>query len=77
MASTERIRVCIAGATGQVGRCLVPAVVAAEDLELVSAVARRAAGRDLGEALGGNPLGLTIMADLAPALDVGVDVLID
>lgn len=77
MASTERIRVCIAGATGQVGRCLVPAVVAAEDLDLVSAVARSAAGRDLGEALGGKPLGLIVMADLAPALDVGVDVLID
>ena len=54
-----------------------PAVLAAEDLVLVSAVARSAAGRDLGEALGGEPQGLKIMADLGPALDVGVDVLID
>ena len=44
------ISVCIAGATGWTGRALVPAVVDAPDLELVSAVSRSAAGRDLGEA---------------------------
>jgi len=46
------IRVCIAGATGWVGTALVPAIEAAEDLELVGAVARGAAGRPLA---GENP----------------------
>lgn len=71
-----RARVCIAGATGWTGRALVAAVVDASDLELVSAVSRTAAGRDLGEALGGDALGIPVRASVADALE-GVDVLID
>ena len=71
-----KIRVCIAGATGWTGRALVAAVVDAPDLELASAVSRSAAGRDLGEALGGDALGIPAHASVADALD-GVDVLID
>lgn len=70
------ISVCIAGATGWTGRALVPAVLAADDLRLVSAVARSAAGDDLGEALGGRTLGVSVYASVAEALD-GVDVLVD
>jgi 4-hydroxy-tetrahydrodipicolinate reductase len=78
MASKNRtIGICIAGATGNVGRCLVPAVQAAEDLELVSAVSRSAAGSDLGEALGGRPMGMQVEATVDAALVAGVDVLID
>jgi 4-hydroxy-tetrahydrodipicolinate reductase len=69
-------RVCIAGATGWTGRALVSGVLAAPDLALVSAVARSAAGRDLGEALGGEALGVAVHASVADALD-GVDVLVD
>jgi 4-hydroxy-tetrahydrodipicolinate reductase len=69
-------RVCIAGATGWTGRALVSGVLAAPDLALVSAVARSAAGRDLGEALGGEPLGVPVHASVGEALD-GVDVLVD
>jgi 4-hydroxy-tetrahydrodipicolinate reductase len=69
-------RVCIAGATGWTGRALVSGVLAAPDLALASAVARSAAGRDLGEALGGEPLGVPVHASVADALD-GVDVLVD
>lgn len=43
------LRIVIVGATGWVGRALVPAVAGAEDLELAAAVARKAAGRDVGE----------------------------
>jgi 4-hydroxy-tetrahydrodipicolinate reductase len=70
------ISVCIAGATGWTGRALVPAVVDASDLELVSSVNRSAAGRDLGEALSGDALGVPVYATVAEALD-GVDVLVD
>lgn len=76
MSKNEQISVCIAGATGWTGRALVPAVVAAPDLELVSAVSRSAAGQDLGEALGGGELGTPVHARVEDALD-GVDVLVD
>jgi 4-hydroxy-tetrahydrodipicolinate reductase len=68
--------VCIAGATGWAGRALVDGVLAAEDLELRSAVARSAAGQDLGVALGREPLGVPVHAAVGDALD-GVDALID
>jgi 4-hydroxy-tetrahydrodipicolinate reductase len=70
------ISVSIAGATGWTGRALVSAVLDAADLELVSAVSRSAAGRDLGETLGGEALGVPVYARVEEALD-GVDVLID
>jgi 4-hydroxy-tetrahydrodipicolinate reductase len=62
------IRVCIAGATGWTGRALVPAVLEAPDLELVSAVSRSAAGTDLE--------GAPVHGTVAEALE-GVDVMID
>jgi len=68
--------ICIAGATGWTGRALVDGVLAASDLELRSAVARSAAGEDLGEALGREPLGVPVHREVEAALD-GVDVLID
>jgi 4-hydroxy-tetrahydrodipicolinate reductase len=70
------LTVCIAGATGWTGRALVPAVLESPDLTLRSAVARSAAGRDLGEALGGEALGVPVYASATEALD-GVDVLVD
>ena len=76
VAATDRIAVCIAGATGWTGRALVDGVLAAGDLELRSAVARSAAGRDLGEALGREPLGVPVHRAVGEALD-GVDVLVD
>ena len=70
------IGVCIAGATGWAGRALVDGVLAADDLVLRSAVARSAAGRDLGNALAREPLGVPVYAAVEDALD-GVDVLIE
>jgi 4-hydroxy-tetrahydrodipicolinate reductase len=70
------IVVCIAGATGWTGRALVDGVLAAPDLRLASAVARSAAGQDLGAALGREPLGVPVHPSVTVALD-GVDVLID
>jgi 4-hydroxy-tetrahydrodipicolinate reductase len=70
------LSVCIAGATGWMGRALVPAVLSAPDLTLRSAVARSSAGRDLGEALGGEPLGVPVHPSVADAVE-GVDVVVD
>jgi 4-hydroxy-tetrahydrodipicolinate reductase len=73
----RRLGVCISGALGAIGRELVPAVVAADDLSLQSAVARRELGRDIGEALGGAPVGVLVEGDIERALDHRPDVLID
>ncbi len=74
--TTSAISICIAGATGWAGRALVDAVLDASDLVLRSAVARSAAGQDLGPALGREPMGVPVYATVAEALD-GVDVLIE
>ena len=71
------IRVVIAGATGWTGSALVKGVVAAPDMELVGAVARKAAGQDAGEACGGKRLGVAISASLEDALRVPCDVVVD
>ncbi len=72
------IRISLAGSTGWVGRALVAAIGAADDLVLAGAVSRSAAGRDAGEAAGIAPLGLKISPSLAEALDAAAsDVMID
>jgi 4-hydroxy-tetrahydrodipicolinate reductase len=76
MQSRRELSVCIAGATGWTGRALVQGVLDAPDLTLRSAVSRSAAGRDLGEALGGGALDVPVFETAGEALD-GVDVLID
>jgi 4-hydroxy-tetrahydrodipicolinate reductase len=76
MGQTEDLSVCIAGATGWTGRALTRGVLDAPDLALRSAVSRSAAGRDLGEAIGGDRLGVPVHSNVRDALD-GIDVLID
>lgn len=63
------IRILLAGATGWVGRALVPAIAAAPDLELAAAVARSAAGTVID--------GAPVFASIEEALKVPADVLID
>jgi 4-hydroxy-tetrahydrodipicolinate reductase len=46
------IRVILAGATGKVGRELCPGLLADREFQLVAAIAKSGAGRDLGELLG-------------------------
>lgn len=70
------ISVCVAGATGWTGRAVAEGVQAADDLVLRAAVARRAAGQDLGAAWGADPVGVPVTGEVADALD-GVDVLVD
>jgi 4-hydroxy-tetrahydrodipicolinate reductase len=73
---SESLSVGIAGATGWTGPALVRGVLDAPDLSLRSAVSRSAAGRDLGEALGGDALGVPVFGTVSEALD-GIDVLVD
>ena len=70
------INLAIAGATGWTGRAIVEGALAAPDITLKSALARSTAGQDLGTALGRDPLGVPVHADVDAALD-GVDVLVE
>ena len=76
MPSSE-LSVCVSGALGNVGRKLVERIVVDDGFRLDSAVARREAGRDIGEVLLDGPLGVTIAERLEDALDRRPDVLID
>jgi 4-hydroxy-tetrahydrodipicolinate reductase len=71
------IRVVVAGATGWVGRALIPAIAESDDLALAGAVARRAAGQDAGEAAGWKSVGVALAATLEEALRAPSDVVVD
>jgi 4-hydroxy-tetrahydrodipicolinate reductase len=70
------IAVTVAGATGWTGRAVAEAVLAAPDLTLVGALARRAAGEDLGTAWGGGANGVRVAGTVDEAL-AGAQVLVD
>jgi len=72
-----KLNVCIAGATGWVGKPLCLAVSAADDLRLVGAVSPTHKGRKLKDALGNSNLDLTVRGSVAEALDTPTDVLVD
>lgn len=69
--------VVVAGATGWVGKALVPAILGADDLALAGAVARSAAGVDIGTTLGLAPVGVEVVATLEEALGTPSDVVVD
>ncbi|HSG87948.1 MAG TPA: 4-hydroxy-tetrahydrodipicolinate reductase [Pseudomonadales bacterium] len=72
-------RILVTGAAGRMGRTLVEAIGARDDLVLAAAVERVGAstvGADIGEVAGLGRLGIPIVDDLEAAL-AGVDVVID
>lgn len=71
------IRVCLAGATGWAGSELARGIAATTDLSLVSAVARKSAGRALGDVLGEPRLAAPVFASVAQALATPCDVLVE
>src|SRR3954467_269929 len=73
------INVCIAGTTGWTGSVVARHLLQSDEFEVVGALARGTAGNDLGEVLGLEPNGLTIVSTLDEVLATGVrpDVLID
>src|SRR5829696_445073 len=72
-----KLKVCVAGATGWVGKPLCLAVAGAEDLRLVGAVSRAQKGRSLKEAVGGSAPDVTVSGSVAEALETPCDVLVD
>ena len=72
-----KVNVCVAGATGWVGRPLCRAVSEADDLSLVGAVSRTHKGRGLRDVFGDAGVDLTISGSVAEALEAPTDVLVD
>jgi 4-hydroxy-tetrahydrodipicolinate reductase len=73
----EKLRVCLAGATGWAGSELARGIAAAADLELVAAIARRSAGRVLGDILGEPRLAAPVFGSAAQALATPCDVFVE
>jgi 4-hydroxy-tetrahydrodipicolinate reductase len=71
------IKVCVAGVSGKTGCEVARALLAGGDFELTGAVARRAAGRDVGEVLGLPRTGVAVAATFDEALARPADVLVD
>jgi len=74
-----KINVCIAGTTGWTGSVVARHLLQSDEFEVVGALARREAGRDLGDVLGLAPAGLSIVSTFDEVLASGAkpDVLID
>jgi 4-hydroxy-tetrahydrodipicolinate reductase len=70
-------RVVLAGATGWAGSALARGIARQADLQLVAAVARSAAGRTLGDALGVPGLDAPVVASASDALAHGCDVFVE
>jgi 4-hydroxy-tetrahydrodipicolinate reductase len=70
-------RVVMAGATGWVGKAMIPALLAQDDMVLAAAVARKSAGQDAGAAVGLPGAGVAVRATLAEALEAPSDVVVD
>lgn len=71
------LKVCIAGATGWVGRPLCIAVSKADDLRLVGAVSRTHQGRNMKDVFGEPNIDLIVSGSVAEALETPTDVLVD
>jgi 4-hydroxy-tetrahydrodipicolinate reductase len=72
-----KLNVCIAGATGWVGKPLCLAVSEADDLRLVGAVSRTHQGQSLKDVLGDSNIDLIVSGSVAEALETPTDVLVD
>jgi 4-hydroxy-tetrahydrodipicolinate reductase len=71
------IRIILAGATGWAGSELARAIAQAPDLQLVAAVSRRSAGRDLGQVLGEPGISCPVYASAVEALVHPCDVFVE
>jgi len=71
------LNVCIAGATGWVGKPLCQAVLEADDLRLVGAVSPTRQGHPIQEIIKGTHNPLTISKSVEQALETPTDVMVD
>jgi 4-hydroxy-tetrahydrodipicolinate reductase len=73
----NKIKVCVAGATGWAGSALSKGIYSTQDVELVSAISRSHAGRILGEVIGMEGVTTPVYATAEEALQTHPDVLVE
>ena len=76
---TQQVRVVVTGASGRMGQMLATQIVASDHMTLVGALERSGhpwLGQDIGTAMGGTALGITVTADPV-AVFAQADVVID
>lgn len=65
----DKLKVCVAGATGWAGSALARGIAQTEDMKLVAAISRSQAGKTLGEVIGMDALTTPIFGAVEDALD--------
>lgn len=73
----DKLRICVAGATGWAGSALSRGVFHAGDMELVAGISRTHAGKSLGEAIGVQELAAPIFGTVEDALKTKPDVFVE
>jgi 4-hydroxy-tetrahydrodipicolinate reductase len=73
----NKLRVCIAGATGWAGSALARGIADSADMELVAAISRGQAGKTLGEAIEIEGLTTPIFGTVEDALTTAPDVFVE
>ncbi len=73
----NRIKVCMSGVSGWVGKAMAPVITDSQDMELVGAVSRSYAGKSLSEITGRKGHNLMISGSIEEALRIQTDVMID
>lgn len=73
----QKLKICIAGATGWAGSALSRGVFSDPELEIVSAVSRSNAGKNLSEVLNINASSVPIFATAQEAMQLACDVFVE
>lgn len=73
----DKLKICVAGATGWAGSELSKGIFDAADMELAAAVSRSHAGKTLGEAIGVEGLAAPIFGTVQDALKTGPHVFVE
>ncbi len=72
-----RLKICVAGATGWAGSALSKGIYRSEDMELVAAISRSNAGKNLGEVIGVDGLTTPVLGTVEEALTTCPDILVE
>jgi 4-hydroxy-tetrahydrodipicolinate reductase len=73
----DKLKICVAGATGWAGSALSRGIFASSDMELVAAISRSHAGKMLGEVIGVDVLETPIFGNVEDAMKTSPDVLVE
>lgn len=73
----NKLKICVAGATGWAGSELSRAISGTEDMELVAAISRTHAGKSLGDVIGVQGLTVPIFEQVEDALGTKPNVLVE